>query len=216
MAGDIAGDSGPRDGRVMKRCRNCAAMLEDVGPTRCCACAKRRALAQRLRIASDRDRVNQKRREANAGRAEATNALRRARYVSRARTKECLDCGASIPRLGRARCDTCWPIHEKSAGAARCAKWVRENPRLNRLRRARRRARLLAAGGSFSTIEWLALCARYDFRCLACSAREPQIRLEPDHVLPLASGGPNTIDNIQPLCRSCNSRKRAKHRDYRP
>jgi 5-methylcytosine-specific restriction endonuclease McrA len=32
----------------------------------------------------------------------------------------------------------------------------------------------------------------------------------------LKLGGPNTIDNAQLLCRSCNSHKHLKSTDYRP
>lgn len=36
-----------------------------------------------------------------------------------------------------------------------------------------------------------------------------------DHVLPIAVGGSNTIDNAQPLCAMCNSIKGVQHIDYR-
>lgn len=67
-------------------------------------------------------------------------------------------------------------------------------------------------GGSFTEQEWLDLCARYGDLCLCC---KEQKLLTVDHVQPLSKGGLNTIDNIQPLCGSCNSRKRDRYIDYR-
>lgn len=61
--------------------------------------------------------------------------------------------------------------------------------------------------------EWIDLCARYDHRCLCCREQKPLSR---DHVVPVTSGGLDTIDNIQPLCKGCNSRKNDKTIDYRP
>lgn len=60
--------------------------------------------------------------------------------------------------------------------------------------------------------EWLDLCNRYGNICLCCGQALP---LTVDHVKPLSKGGTNTIDNIQPLCLSCNSSKGAKEIDYR-
>ena len=80
---------------------------------------------------------------------------------------------------------------------------------------ARRRARKIQAGGKFSALEWLELKTKYNFTCLCCGRNEPDIRLTADHVIPLAKGGTNNIDNIQPLCISCNSKKHAKFIDYR-
>lgn len=75
------------------------------------------------------------------------------------------------------------------------------------------RNRKRGAGGRFTPAEWAALCARFGNVCLACGAPGP---LTADHVLPLLLGGANTIDNIQPLCQSCNSRKGTSTTDYRP
>jgi hypothetical protein len=66
--------------------------------------------------------------------------------------------------------------------------------------------------GAFTADEWLQLCARFAHKCVLCGHRRP---LTPDHVIPLRSGGPNTISNIQPLCHACNIVKRKTAMDYR-
>ena len=63
--------------------------------------------------------------------------------------------------------------------------------------------------------EWQALKAFYNFKCLRCGAQEPDIKLTRDHVIPLTQGGSDSIDNVQPLCARCNSKKNNKHIDYR-
>ena len=78
-----------------------------------------------------------------------------------------------------------------------------------------RHARKLQAEGTFTRREWEALCKYYDYTCLRCGRQEPDIELTVDHVIPLSIGGSNSIDNIQPLCHSCNARKHAKTIDYR-
>lgn len=78
-----------------------------------------------------------------------------------------------------------------------------------------RRARKLAAEGSHTDEEWQALKEFYDYKCLCCRKHEPEIRLTRDHVIPLTKGGTDSIDNVQPLCARCNSKKNNKHIDYR-
>lgn len=80
---------------------------------------------------------------------------------------------------------------------------------------AKRRACKAAAGGEFTAQQWLELKVKYSFSCLCCGRREPDIQLTVDHVIPLVKGGSNNIDNIQPLCTSCNSKKYDKTIDYR-
>lgn len=70
-------------------------------------------------------------------------------------------------------------------------------------------------GGTYTTQEWRDLCARYDYACLCCGKREPEIKLTPDHVIPLSKGGRNDIGNLQPLCKPCNTAKNARTIDYR-
>ena len=71
------------------------------------------------------------------------------------------------------------------------------------------------AEGSHTEQDWEDLKKHYNYTCLRCGRREPEITLTKDHVIPLSYRGSNYIHNIQPLCGSCNSGKGAKHIDYR-
>lgn len=68
--------------------------------------------------------------------------------------------------------------------------------------------------GIFTLNEWNELKKFYKFTCPACYRKEPEITLTKDHIMPLCLGGKNTIDNIQPLCLSCNSRKNKRYIKY--
>jgi 5-methylcytosine-specific restriction endonuclease McrA len=76
----------------------------------------------------------------------------------------------------------------------------------------KRRAIKAGLSEHYTEPEWLALVESYDSVCLACGVKT---RMTPDHVIPLSLGGKDTIDNIQPLCRSCNCSKGARTTDYR-
>lgn len=89
--------------------------------------------------------------------------------------------------------------------------WRRESDRT--VEYQTRRARKLQAEGTFSLDEWYEVCERYGNKCLAC--KRPDVRLTQDHIVPLACGGTNYIENIQPLCGPCNSSKGKQTIDYR-
>ena len=78
---------------------------------------------------------------------------------------------------------------------------------------ANRRARMANAEGYHTTGEWEQLKIQHGFRCARCQRREPEIKLTRDHIIPLARGGTNYIENIQPLCSKCNCIKWAKMPD---
>lgn len=89
-------------------------------------------------------------------------------------------------------------------------------PEIARVCNAVREARKRSNGGSLTPQQWREIKDRYDHTCLCCGRKEPEIRLSIDHVIPVTKGGSGNADNIQPLCRSCNSRKNNKVIDYRP
>jgi 5-methylcytosine-specific restriction endonuclease McrA len=108
--------------------------------------------------------------------------------------------------------------NEKSRAYVRAyeRQWRRKNRDKVRAAWHRRRARHRSAGKSFTAKEWIALKEYYNHTCLACGRKEPEIKLTPDHVIPLGPPGTGEISNIQPLCISCNSAKGAQMVDYRP
>lgn len=108
-----------------------------------------------------------------------------------------------------------WKSEHKEQHLEGSRRWQATHPDNVKARAHNRRARIKANGGRFTAQEWRALKEFYDFACLQCGKCEPEIKLTPDHVLPLKLGGTNSIDNIQPLCGTCNNKKGAKHIDYR-
>lgn len=58
--------------------------------------------------------------------------------------------------------------------------------------------------------QWDELKKKHGYACIHCKKCEPEIKLTQDHIIPLSKGGRNIIENIQPLCRSCNCKKSNK------
>ena len=75
-----------------------------------------------------------------------------------------------------------------------------------------RRRILLEGAGTFTADEWQSVCNKHGNVCLRCGSPE---ELTVDHVVSLNRGGSNTIENLQPLCRRCNSSKGDDCTDYR-
>ena len=89
-------------------------------------------------------------------------------------------------------------------------KWIDENRIYKNFLNSRRRAMKLRAEGSHTFGEWELLRKQYGYKCPACGKKESEITLTEDHIIPLIKGGSDYIENIQPLCRSCNSIKHTK------
>lgn len=139
------------------------------------------------------------------------------------------------PVSGRKRCGSCkqeLPIEAfgnravssdglhywcKSCVAERNREWRESNPEIwrpkHRERQNRRLRRISENGGDLNDYEWERILRRYDHRCVACG-RKGDITM--DHIVPIAKGGRHSAENMQPLCRSCNSSKGSSIIDYRP
>lgn len=100
--------------------------------------------------------------------------------------------------------------YEKNKEKAKksATEWRRNNPQIS----SNRRARVRNAEGKYTKKEWFDLCERFGNVCLCCKEKK---KLTADHIIPLVKNGTNYIENIQPLCRSCNSKKHTEIIDYR-
>ena len=51
------------------------------------------------------------------------------------------------------------------------------------------------------------LNCNHDYKCVNCRTDLVDREFDIDHKIPLASGGKNSIENLQPLCKSCHTKK---------
>lgn len=99
--------------------------------------------------------------------------------------------------------------------ARRSRQWYASNRDKALIAILNRKRRVRADGGVIHVWEWRELKERYGSRCLCCGRTEPDVKIVPDHVIPIARGGRNLIENIQPLCERCNKQKMVQSTDYR-
>lgn len=93
------------------------------------------------------------------------------------------------------------------------SKWKSSNKDAVNASTHKRRSLLKESAENYTAEEWQNLCKDYEYACLACGCSD--LCLTVDHVVPISKFGSNSIDNIQPLCQPCNSRKNNQTIDYR-
>ena len=103
--------------------------------------------------------------------------------------------------------------YRKEYGKDAVRDWRRRHPEKVSQYNNNRRAQKKRSKGVVAASEWKALVDKYDHLCLCC--KKDHVVLTMDHIIPLSKGGLHLIDNIQPLCKSCNSRKHTQIIDYR-
>lgn len=69
------------------------------------------------------------------------------------------------------------------------------------------RRREIVRNGNVFPKEWTDRLLQYNGCCAFCGSSES---IEVDHIIPLSRGGKHCIENVQPLCRSCNAKKSDK------
>lgn len=120
-------------------------------------------------------------------------------------------------------CDSNWThlnqkskLYRKNGHQKECYlrsfRWLKAHPERVSVYSARRRTRIIDAG-FLSVNDWIDVLNRFDNICLRCN--KTNIRLTIDHIIPVSKGGTSDMDNLQPLCKSCNSFKNDKIIDYR-
>ena len=85
--------------------------------------------------------------------------------------------------------------------------WKKNNPTKIAHIKARRYAKEKGAEGSHTANDWRDMKASHEYKCVLCGSYQP-FKMTKDHIIPLSKGGSDYIENIQPLCKSCNCRKK--------
>lgn len=88
----------------------------------------------------------------------------------------------------------------------RARDYAKAHPEQMAIKAQKRRARMRDVSiDDFTLAQWRALKKAYDQRCAYCNKRSE--RLTQEHVIPITKGGNNTLSNIVPACKHCNSCK---------
>lgn len=94
----------------------------------------------------------------------------------------------------------------------RLKSWRTRNPDKSKNQTQKRRFLKENQLGHFEPWYWEVICYLAKDLCLVCKKKGS---LTMDHIKPLSKGGLHDVQNIQPLCQSCNSQKGTKEIDYR-
>lgn len=116
------------------------------------------------------------------------------------------------------------PQREATRGEAteRTAKWAAENKDhlvewrhspVGKLSRRRANAKTQAkrkGHGDLNMKGFIAKCADLQWVCQICGKILTPETVTLDHIVPIARGGRNNLENLQPLCLHCNCKKSAR------
>lgn len=169
--------------------------------------------AQRSSVAKNPDlyrQISKRWIEANRGKSQARLA-KLYRENRPARLEAARKWRDANPERKRAN-DRAWRRANRKRMAENVAAWKAANPErwkaISRAVCARRRARKLAAPGSFNADDLASILKAQKHRCWWCNRK--LTKYHADHLIPLARGGTNGRENIVASCPACNMKKGSK------
>jgi len=105
--------------------------------------------------------------------------------------------------------------HKNKAQCAHSERaWRKGNPIRRRMSCTKSRARIFGVEDTLTEKEWLEIKTRFKNSCAYCGMTEKEHLeryaelLHQEHIIPLIENGPNSVANVIPSCKSCNSSKR--------
>ena len=93
-------------------------------------------------------------------------------------------------------------LHSKD----RHSDWGKSHLRRLRGRVRSERLKFSQSIGTHTDEEWESLLNEFNYKCVICGCT-PEGRPCKDHITPIYIGGSDSINNLQPVCRECNSSK---------
>jgi 5-methylcytosine-specific restriction endonuclease McrA len=88
-------------------------------------------------------------------------------------------------------------------------KKYRSSPKgiISNRRKVKQHTHMVRANGPLDIALFYQKCGMLGWKCQLCKKELDESTATIDHIVPVSLGGTNDIDNLQPLCHSCNCRK---------
>lgn len=183
---------------MIKPCKKCGS-TEKYKNGACIPCMKKRVREWKLANPNRVKQLNKKSREKNID-----------QIREKAKARKAISYYQNIEKTREERRRYYYANQEKEKAKHR--EWKRNNRensvKHTQLDKARK------AGVEIEPYNFSIIREYYGNICLCC--RRNNVKLTVDHIVPISMGGGDIIQNIQPLCGSCNSKKSRKIIDYRP
>jgi 5-methylcytosine-specific restriction endonuclease McrA len=115
-------------------------------------------------------------------------------------------------REGKVLASRKWRAEHSESNCETIRKRQKENPSLISDYSKRRYVAMSLAPGTVTDREIEDMMVAYGNRCLCWDSTK---KIQVDHIVPITKGGSRSIENLQPLCKSSNSKKHLKIIDHR-